>query len=170
MPLARTKRDEPTFTKADAYAMVGRLTRLWPFLCAEEGSDDDLAREYIAQFDGYDPIRVQDAVTKAIAKATKRAPTPGEIKEELRATTPAAPVSGREYRSPRPDYSQLPERIKSQEWAQRLMRLWVSPDYILARERDKALTAEAFANAKSLPEDDVCFGKRVRAVVAGLED
>lgn len=166
-PLARTKRDDPTFTKADAYALVGRLAAQWGYI-GQEGRDDVMAQEFLVQFDGYSPDAVQRAATIAIGKCSEFAPPVGAIKEELRTIIKGAQEPSKPYRST-PDYSQLPERITSQEWAQRLMRLWVSPEYILAREKDKALTAEAFAKAKSLPEDDICFGKRTRAVVAGME-
>lgn len=83
-PLARSKSDDPTFSKPDAYALVGRLAAQWPYLTAEEGREDVLAQEYLAQFDGYDPALVQDAATVAIGKATRGAPTAAEIKLELR--------------------------------------------------------------------------------------
>lgn len=82
-----------TFSKLDALALVGRLSAQWPYLTAELGREDVLAAEYAEQFAGYHPQLVSKAVTIAVGKATKYAPTVGEIKAELRAmiAPPAMP-------------------------------------------------------------------------------
>ena len=131
MPLARTKNDDPTFTKADAYALVGRLSAQWGYITADEGREDVLAREFIEQFDGYDPAAVQRAVTAAIGKSGKFAPTAGEIKTELRALTERRPSERSGYRT-----------------------YGVSPEYIAWRNKDRELTREAAEKAKNLPLEE----------------
>ena len=148
MPLARTKRDDPTFTKADAYALVGRLAASWGYLTNEPGREDILAQEYLAQFDGYDPAKVHQAVTNAIGKAKGEPPSAGEIKAELKALIQPLRPSERSgyrppYRGPSPEY---------REW----------------HKRDRELTIEAAAKAKASGDDD-SFGKLSRKVADGLE-
>ena len=156
MPLARTKRDDPTFTKADAYALVGRLAASWGYLTNEPGREDILAQEYLAQFDGYDPAKVHQAVTNAIGKARGEPPSAGEIKAELKALVQPLRASDRHGYRPWYDYSVLPDHIRNAPdhplfgSARKLMSQGCSPDYILWREKDRALMCETVAKINAM--------------------
>lgn len=55
----------------------------------KDASADELADEYVIQFDGYDNGVLDAAVTAAIGKATKNNyPKPGDIRAEIRAAAP----------------------------------------------------------------------------------
>lgn len=158
-PLARSKNDDPTFSKPDAYALVGRLAAQWRYL-GEPGREDTLAQEYLAQFDGYDPMMVQDAVTRAIGKCGENHPTVGQIKDELKAIlnlAKPAPKEATDYRyKPQYDYSELPREILNAPMsalgcASNLMRQGCHPDYIRFRERERALMRETKARIASMP-------------------
>lgn len=146
-PLERSKKDDPTFSKPDAYALVGRLAATWSY-CGQDGRDDILAQEFLAQFDGYSPELVQRAATIAIGKCTEFAPPAGAIKAELRTLTEVRPSE----RRPSPH------------------GCGPHPSYLKWAEKDRALTREAAEKAKHLPPDEVCFGKTVKRAVAQLEE
>lgn len=167
-PLARSKNDDPTFGRPDAYALVKRLASTWNYL-AEEGRAETLVKEFVAQFDGYDPALVDDAATRAIGKSGKNFPTAGEIKAELRgivslASGPQQAATAYGYR-PWHNYDQIPDEVQSGPDsilgnARRLMRQGCAPEYILFREKERALMRETVArmNAMSTEHYNKLYG------------
>ena len=109
------------------------MSAQWPYLTSEEGREDVLAAEFVAQFDGYDPARVDRAATLAIGKATKGAPTAAEIKAELWSESIEQRPSDRRGYEPSP-------AVRAQDRAR--FAAW--------RANDQALTREAVARVKAL--------------------
>lgn len=144
------------FAKADAYDLVRRLGRPYPFLVPDDQAAEDLAAEYEKQFAGLPTIEVDRAVTKALAQATtSTAPTPGKIHEQLH--RPEVRPSERHGYRPTYDYSTLPARIQNQDWARKLIKMGCDPQFIIWREQDRALTAEAIAKMKSWSDDKIAM-------------
>ena len=151
----RSKKDEPTFSSPDAWDLLGRLSAQWAYL-GEEGRGETLVQEFIAQFDGYDPLKVQEAATRAIGKCTTQAPTVGAIKAELRTPTDTEtrPSDRHGYR-PWHNYDHIPEDIQNGSdsilgCARRLMRQGCAPEYIPFREKERALMRETVARMNAM--------------------
>lgn len=108
------------------------MSAQWPYLTNEEGREDVLAAEFVAQFDGYDPARVDRAATLAIGKATKGAPTAAEIKAELRSESSEQRPSDRRGYEPS-------SAVRTQDRAR----------YAAWFAKDQALTREAAARSKA---------------------
>lgn len=132
---APVQRKKP-FTSDDAYRLAGRLATQWPSRFAEDLAIDTLAREFELQFADCQPGEVERATTLAIAES-EFMPTVAKIKAKMREPVSAA------LRSWRPPSG-------------------VSEEYRKFHERDRALTIEAAARAKNLPDDDIGFGKIAR--------
>lgn len=150
-PPVRSKTDESTFAKPDAYRLVKRLSSQWPYLTAEEGREDALAVEYVMQFDGYDPVAVFEAATVAIGKATRGAPTAAEIKFELRTMLSARAPKRPAWRDDDPDYY----RPNTPEEVERRARVIAEAKKRFAYEGgDKPAVAEAETPWRPLDETE----------------
>lgn len=177
-----------TFVEVHAKQVTLRLLANWPNdkALTNEQLRQIREAEYVEAFRGKIVSEVFDAVGRAIRGATHGAPSISDITGHLPKPTEARP-SDRYSHRPWYDYSGIPKTALDAPdhpiygCARRLMRQGCAPEYIMFRERERAIMQETVAKMDAMsPEtyrrlhggyspDFKSNAKLARAVVAGLE-